>query len=193
MGSISHFDLQGICKEFNLTHFVETGTGSGGGTKHVTDVVKLDSYHTIELNKGFYNQSQIVLAGLPKVYQYHGTTKEQLPVALSNITNGNILFWLDAHLPELHGGATFNSLDNKIKIPLQDELEIIHRLRPNSKDVFICDDLRIYEDGPFQSGNWTGRHAYGTNGIGFIETLFNATHIITKDFRAEGYIILKPR
>lgn len=36
-----------------------------------------------------------------------------------------------------------------------------------TKDIFNIDDLRIYEDGPFQNGNWSERLKIGGRTISF--------------------------
>ena len=56
----------------------------------------------------------------------------------------------------------------------------------------MIDDLRIYEDGPFESGNWDERSKYGGDGIEFIENIFDKTHYIVRSYNAQGSIILFP-
>ena len=100
---------------------------------------------------------------------------------------------------ETEGWGTFTIyakvvLKNKEEIPLEHELETICKHRgKNSQDVLLIDDLRLYEDGPFGSGSWPGRHEFGTKGIGFIHQLFDETHFITRDFRDEGYLMIAPK
>ena len=61
-----------------------------------------------------------------------------------------------------------------------------------SNDVIVIDDLRIYEDGPFETGNWDERSKYGGDGIEFIEKLFEDTHYVGRSYNAQGFVILFP-
>ena len=97
-----------------------------------------------------------------------------------------ILFFLDAHFPGADFGlAGYEDETNEdIRIPLQKEMETIVSLRGADikKDVFIIDDLRIYEDGPYEAGPWELKEKLGGHGIEFVYDLFAATHYIEKDY-----------
>ena len=56
----------------------------------------------------------------------------------------------------------------------------------------VIDDLRIYEDGPFETGNWAERNLYGGDGIAFIEDLFEDTHFVVRSYNKQGFVILLP-
>ena len=61
-----------------------------------------------------------------------------------------------------------------------------------SDDVFVIDDLRVYEDGPFETGNWAERGLYGGDGIAFIEELFEDTHYVVRSYNKQGFVMLFP-
>ncbi len=92
--------------------------------------------------------------------------------------------WLDAHFPGADfGKSAYNSIaDKNLRIPLESEMRKICQLRDVTKDIFIIDDLRIYEDGPFQNGNWSERLKIGGSGIGFVYDLLDKTHHILSDY-----------
>ncbi len=101
---------------------------------------------------------------------------------------------MDAHFPGADFGlASYgDEKDLKKRLPLQSELEIIVNSKEVSNDVFVIDDLRIYEDGPFEEGNWSDRKKYGGDGIEFIEEMFDDTHYVVKSYNKQGFVILLP-
>jgi hypothetical protein len=108
---------------------------------------------------------------------------------------GPIFFWLDAHFPGADGGLLdYNAeADESVRCPLESELEVISKGRPAAGDVILIDDLRIYENGPFEHGDMAPdiRRPPG-NGIDFIYRLFGDTHHIIKLYYDEGYVLLLP-
>ena len=77
---------------------------------------------------------------------------------------------------------------------MEEEIILIKNKKDIKNDVFIIDDLRIYEKGNFEGGNWLD--VINTNiytGIDFIHNLLGKTHDIMKDYRNEGYIICTPK
>ena len=58
----------------------------------------------------------------------------------------------------------------------------------------IVDDLNLFEDGPFQNGNIVKNYANITKkerGLSFVEDIFSDRGIY-RDYRDEGYLIIKP-
>jgi hypothetical protein len=194
MGYLSRFDIGELIKVFNLEYFIETGLGEGKGLYYAL-YFPFKEYHSIEISQEMFDQGIKKFSNLKKenIKLHLGTTRDILPLILN--LEGNILFWMDAHLPDWLWGKSFSHLDKDLKLPLEEELKIIQKHRPNNKDVFLCDDLRIYEDGSFEAGNWAGRLSYdnAAGGTKFIYDLFSKTHIIEKDYKHEGYITLLPR
>ena len=106
------------------------------------------------------------------------------------------MFFLDAHFPgaDFHLASYFDEKDENIRIPLKKEIETIVRLKNGfEKDVFVIDDLRIYEDGPFEGGNWPLRQQLGSEGIEFVYDLLSNTHEVIKNYKSQGYIIALPK
>jgi len=201
MGELQIFDILSFKEEYNLNVFVETGTGNGHSLKHVLDLSKdnkFRKYYSIEIFKPLYEECLDKFSEyknhdiqLINDNSYNGLQK----IFTETYSNDNILFWLDAHFP----GADFkftsydSTKDKSLRIPLEDEIKLIKKNRPNNNDVFIIDDLRIYEDGEYEMGNWKDRHLYGGDGIQFIYDAFEETHDITKLNNHQGYIVLTPK
>jgi hypothetical protein len=104
------------------------------------------------------------------------------------------LFFLDAHFPGADFGyKTYEEEKNKdIRIPLEKELETLKKFKFINKSYLIIDDLRIYEDGPFENGIWDKRFLLGGENIDFIY-YYKETHFIEKNYQKQGFIILKPK
>jgi hypothetical protein len=195
MGLISIFNLENLIQEFGIKIFFETGTGMGQGISHALNF-NFKELYTIEIIDSIYQQCKEKFNGYQNCHFINDTSKNGIINFLPKIEQSdNIIFWLDAHFPgadfglDSYGGTT----EKEKRIPLEDELRTINKLRNISKDVFIIDDLRIYEDGPFESGNWSERITLGDDNINFIYEIFEKTHTIEKDYRNEGYIICKPK
>ena len=188
-------DLELFISRYNLLYFVETGTGYGDTVEFIKDSFK--KVFSIEVIKEIYEGARIKFENDTHVYLINKLSTYGLVEFLKeDDLNSPILFFLDAHFPGADFGfANYDSEKDKSKrIPLQDELETIVRLRGDKvkNDCFIIDDLRVYEDGPFGDGNWPLRNELGGNGIGFIYDLFGETHYVEKNYRYQGFIILTP-
>ena len=106
------------------------------------------------------------------------------------------MFWLDAHFPGAEEGLNdYNDESREIyRLPLEKELEIISKRTGVYNDVIIIDDLRIYENGDFESGNLPSNiNRPSTPGVKFIYDLFEKTHEILRCYKHEGYLILLPK
>jgi tRNA splicing endonuclease len=194
MGSILHHDIDKYIKNYEINLFIETGTGLGNSFQHAQkfDFKKL---FTIEMVDELYLFSSTNLKK-DNSFFIHAESKDGLRNVISQIdTSDKILFWLDAHFPGADFGLSnyHDIVDTKLRIPLEEELKTIVEKRDCSKDVFIIDDLRIYEDGPFEDGVWVERELLGGEGIDFIFEIFSTTHQIYRDYRDQGYIIVTPK
>jgi hypothetical protein len=197
MGRLFTFDLPSYIKQYGIDHFFETGTGEGDTLNSLLQY-GLKGYHSIEINEIICNRCkqkfQNISSDLLKLY--NDNSYEAIKKHLPDIPkNENILFWLDAHFPGADSSlSTYDSERNKdIRIPLESEIELISEIRKGCKDLIFIDDLRIYEDGPFTSGNWENRLMLGGDGIDFIYNSFSYTHDIVRNYNDEGYIILIPK
>ena len=199
MGTIKRFEIMELIEKHDLKNYVETGTGMGECLEFAMRH-PFKNFYSIEIHEEIHTKVQEKFKNISKMYNREcnivlGNSFEMLPEILSKIENkGNTLFFLDAHFP----GADFghkqhgDEKNQDKRIPLEMEMKTIIKNRDISSDVFIADDLRIYEDGPFASGNWTDRRLHGGDGIDFIENLFKDTHTINRDFRDQGYVVLLP-
>lgn len=197
MGHIDRFNLQDYIDNYDTSVFVETGTGMGVSLKHALQF-PFAEFHTIEIMEELYNKVKEELKENTTCNFVNNNSKDGLKEILSSVdADKNITYWLDAHFPGadfgLAGTSYGSTSDKDVRIPLESELRMIKEIRDTKNDVFVIDDLRIYEDGPFTGGNWSQRRQLGGDGIGFINELFEETHEIHKDFRDQGYIVLLPK
>jgi hypothetical protein len=195
MGHIDRFNLKNYIDDYNIDIFIETGTGIGESIKHAVNYY-FKNIFTIEIINSLYLNCKEKFKDYKNCHFINDNSKDGLIKVLSDINeNDKVLFWLDAHFPgadfglDSYGGTT----DSEKRIPLESELRTINSVRNIRNDVFIIDDLRIYEDGPFEGGIWPERRFLGGNGIDFIYEIFQETHTIEKDYREQGYIICKPK
>jgi hypothetical protein len=195
MGNLSVFNLPYFMHQYNLLHFVETGTLRG----ETLDYVKYFTFkklYSMEIMKSLYDECIAKYKSEDKIALYHGDTSKDFHQLLKDIPEEeNTLFWLDAHFPGAEGcGLSYDHSDDvHARIPLQQELEQIKECRSLDTDVFIIDDLRVYEDGPYEDGNWEDRNKLGGNGIEFIEDFFEETHILQKLYNHQGYLLGVPK
>jgi hypothetical protein len=195
MGHLNRFNLQSIIDTSNTKILVETGTGTGSSLRYALSY-PFEKIYSIEIMAELQNKNIETFSKHSNCILINKSSKEGLIEALHYIPQDqNILFFLDAHFPGTDDGtlAIKDTQDKDLRIPLECELEVIKKIRDISNDVFIIDDLRIYEDNNYEHGNWSGREIYGGNGIDFIYNLFGDTHIIRRDLRDEGYILLTPK
>ena len=117
-----------------------------------------------------------------------------------------VLFFLDAHFP----GADFHKISyeqsirkfRKDAFPLEDEVSLIRQHRDTSKDVFILDDLVLYDkegdyetikEGVVWKYDWLQEELGLLTDAGFIYNAFKETHTLEKDLRHQGYMIITPK
>jgi hypothetical protein len=194
MGALNDFPLQ----DFGCNVYFETGTGQGysltyalgGGFKRL---------YSVEIDAETYRNWPLLLRlrlRLKGVSLILGESAAELERVLPRIRKTDrILFFLDAHYPgevSRQFGGYKSEADKDRRLPLERELEIIARHRPDCRDVIVIDDLRIYEDGPFQNGNmpeWAETLSPAEKNIDFAYRLFPGRRF-TKDYRMEGYLII---
>jgi len=212
MGSLIKHDLNNLIDEYDLVNYVETGTGEGECLSHALKF-PFEMCFSVEIYDQIYQAAISKFASLSKLYHkecflYHGESAEKLPEILEELDDDPVLFFLDAHFP----GADFKYEDydavedEDVRVPLKKELKIISDKRDTSRDVFIIDDLWLYEDGEYESGNlqghldkhfpemnYTREKLAGGQDSNFIYEMFSKTHNITVDKRDQGYLLLFPK
>ncbi len=194
MGQLNQaIQIKNVLDFYDIKNFVETGTGQAELVRSVYEADETLNIHTIEVVPEIFEQNKIKFSYLNDVSWHLGTSFKILPEILPTF-EGNTLFWMDAHFPGADFGLSSygDEKDMDKRLPLKRELESIVQSRDVSHDVFVIDDLRIYEDGPFETGNWDERTKYGGDGIGFIEEMFEKTHYIGRSYNAQGSVILFP-
>ena len=194
MGQLNQaIQIKNVLDFYDIKNFVETGTGQAEVVRSVYEADESLNIHTIEVVPEIFDQNKIKYSYLKDVSWHLGTSFKILPVILPTF-DGNTLFWMDAHFPGADFGLSSygDEKDMDKRLPLQKELESIVQSRDVRNDVFVIDDLRIYEDGPFEGGNWDERTKYGGDGIGFIEEMFEKTHYVGRSYNAQGSVILFP-
>ena len=197
MGELQLFNINEIKNKYNLDIFIETGTGDATSLKHVIDNSNFENYFSVEIYKPLADLAKEKFKNKNNVEIINENSSDGLTSILKKIeTHKKILFWLDAHFPgaDFGGPNTYKSITEKhLRIPLENEIEIIKEHRKDCLDFYIIDDLRIYEDGNYEAGNWEDRKLYGGDGIQFIYDSFNKTHEIKKIYNHQGYILLIPK
>ena len=194
MGQLNQaIQIKNVLDFYDIKNFVETGTGKAEVVQSVVEADDSLNVHTIEVIPEIYDKNKINFSYLKDVNWHLGTSFDILPEILPDL-KGTTLFWIDAHFPGADFGLSSygDEKDDDKRLPLKKELETIVENRDVTNDVFVIDDLRIYEDGPFGDGNWEDREKYGGDGIEFIEELFDETHYVVKSYNAQGSILLFP-
>ena len=194
MGQLNEaIQIKNVLDFYDIKNFVETGTGQAEVVQTVVEADDTLNVHTIEVIPEIYDKNKINFSYLKDINWHLGTSFDILPEILPDL-KGTTLFWMDAHFPGADFGLSSygDEKDDDKRLPLKKELETIVSNRDVTNDVFVIDDLRIYEDGPFGDGNWEDREKYGGDGIEFIEELFDETHYVVKSYNAQGSILLFP-
>jgi hypothetical protein len=194
MGSVKRFNISRLYHQYKLQYFFETGTWKGDGLAYAakTPFKKLYSSEIIE---SIAKEAERRFKADKRITIINDASTSALKSYLDQI-KGSCMFWLDAHFPGAEEGLQeYNQVkDENIKLPLQAELEIIASRQDRFKDVILIDDLRIYEEGAFQSGNMPDHILRPANrSIDFVYNLFGNTHNVAKSYRNEGYLYLLPR
>jgi hypothetical protein len=196
MGTIAAHSIGEIITKFKTEIFFETGTYKGAGVDYALNH-SFKEVHSVEFMEEHYLYCASKYARNLRVRLWRGSSHKILQLVGPSLRDERILFWLDAHLPAVHKDQDQSIKTNhsdELQLPLESELRALAQTRDLSKDVFVIDDLRIYETGPFENGNWGPREIFeNTHDISFIEEIFAKTHHIERDFRHEGYLIISPK
>ena len=183
MGTLRDFDLA----DYNCDVYVETGTGAGGTLSKATPHFK--KCYSVDMDLGCVNSAK---NRFPTATIAHNLSTRALEQWLRDelASTETVLFFLDAHFPgsDYHGKPYDVSAENAV--PLEQELRLIKKYRPNAKDIIICDDARIYTIAEFEHGNTEWLQVPG--GYQFVYDIFpDATVRLT--LSEEGYIIIDRR
>ena len=194
MGSLHTFILEDI----NCSVFFETGTGTGASLEYASDHKQFLRLYSVEIHQGTAEKAARYFANKPQVHVLNMDSLTALRQVLPTVAQEErILFFLDAHFPG-EAAPDFAGYQAPIpletKLPLEQELELISRTRGNCRDVILIDDLRIYENGPFEAGNTPPEQETldpARKNIDFVVRLF-PNRELHRDYRDTGSLIIAP-
>lgn len=191
----------------NITHilsqaagydvFIETGCGWGGSLDFASQF-PFKKLFSVELVEEAYQKCRERFVGQEDRVSIHNAESGIfLNSILPGLSESKIVFWLDAHWPGLDCHlAHRDRMNEPIALPLRRELRAIFTWRKDAGDIILIDDLRIYENGKFQSGNLQPTQVPilpQDRNPKFIESFFQETHEITRFSQDDGYVALIPR
>jgi predicted SAM-dependent methyltransferase len=195
MGSLRKFDLKSFCCDV----FFETGVGTGDSLMYAYKEGRFSKLYSVEIHPETARVATSRFRKSPNIKIINSDSASALSGHLNEIDLASrVLFFLDAHFPgEVSAGfqGYKKSEPTELKLPLRNELQIIKRMRPTSDDIIIIDDLRIYEDGPFDHGNmpeWAQALDESERNINFVYETFPERKII-RDYSDEGYLLIIPK
>lgn len=197
MGTLTHFNLTEMRHKYGLRHLVETGTGIGDSMAFALHF-GFDTLHTSEIEPALVTAATARLS--PYGVSVHNKNSLEFLQELCPTLPPDepALFWLDAHFPgvDYHFRNLQDTTDQALMLPLESELRAIMASRPNSRDVILIDDIRIYADGPFAHG-WVSAYLRPAcpieRSIDFIHRICGATHNVKVIYDHEGYALLTPK
>lgn len=198
MGSIARFDLPGLARPHRAIRFVETGTGRGDSLAHAARTSLFVALWSCEIEIELARSAGARFANDPRVRILTGSSTGFLDfVGHSVPADDPILYFLDAHFPGADYGLRSYGAEQcpTLRLPLAEELGMIERTR-RGEDVIVIDDLRIYVDGPFGSGNLPAKlrpFCPRERSIDFVRDIMGSTHEVTLKYEDEGYILLTPK
>lgn len=206
MGCLVKHDLNFYIKKYNVEYYFETGTGQGECLDHALKY-PFQEYYTVDIDEEMVELSYNKLKNRNKnINFYVGKSTDILDEYVPQLPKDkSVLFFLDAHFP----GADFQKCTyeesirthKKDAFPLEEEVDIILKHRDVSNDVFIIDDLILYEEGNYDHLKKASAWEYGwlqdeldiqTNSK-FLYEKFETTHSFKKDLRDQGYLIITPK
>ena len=199
MGTLRNFNLAPIIEQAGVVSLFETGTSSGDGVQYARHFI-FDEIWSVEIVDEIAQRARQRFAGDSRVHILNATSEDALMRVLPAIAPSKpILFWLDAHFPGADDGLRGykDEQDQDKRLPLARELDIIAGCRTQGRDVILIDDLRIYEDGPFEQGplpDWAQTLAPEQRNLDFILTSrWAVTHDLRRIYTHTGYLMLVPK
>jgi hypothetical protein len=197
VGVLSDFELDRLIADYGCRFLIETGTGLGKSMDHA-QAFDFEQIFSIEIVHSLALQAGLRFAKNHKITIIHGKSERGLKEALEEIPGeASVIYWLDAHFP----GADFRLANYKdernetIRLPLERELRLLSELRDIRHDVFLIDDLRIYEDGPYEEGPCPADHrpAAEYRHTRFVDEILGPSHNLERSYRRTGYLCAYPK
>lgn len=206
MGLLREHKLTDYINKYNLKYYFETGTGKAECLEYALRY-PFEEYWTVDIDEDLIEESFNKFKNMSKnINLLIGKSTEILDEYVPQIPKESpTLFYLDAHFP----GADFQKCTYEESIrehkqdafPLEEEVDVILEKRDVSKDVFIIDDLVLYEEGDFEclkvgcvwEYGWLQEELDLKTDSKFLYEKFEKTHDFKKDLRSQGYLIITPK
>ena len=206
MGCISHHNLNDYIDKYKIEYYFETGTGKAECLEYALRY-PFEEYWTVDIDEDLIEESFNKFRNMSKnINLLIGKSTEIIDEYVPQIPKESpTLFYLDAHFP----GADFQKCTyeesirehKKDAFPLEEEVDVILEKRDVSKDVFITDDLVLYEEGDFEclkvgcvwEYGWLQEELDLKTDSKFLYEKFEKTHDFKKDLRSQGYLIITPK
>jgi hypothetical protein len=199
MGAVSRFDLGEFVQTYGLAYFIETGTGSGDSLAHAAGIKPaFKALRSCEIEQNLAKAAGQRFLSDHRVCVFTDRSSNFLRWACRMLpADEPAFFWLDAHFPGADYGLRgyADESDDTTRLPLAEELAIIARHR-TGHDIVAVDDLRIFVDGPYGSGNLPDELRPACpkrRDIDFVHDIMGLSHTVTPLFEHEGYILLMPK
>ena len=206
MGLLREHKLTDYINKYDLKYYFETGTGKAECLEYALRY-PFEEYWTVDIDEDLIEESFNKFKNMSKnINLLIGKSTEILDEYVPQIPKESpTLFYLDAHFP----GADFQKCTYEESIrehkqdafPLEQEVDVILEKRDISKDVFIIDDLVLYEEGDFEclkvgcvwEYGWLQEELDLKTDSKFLYEKFEKTHDFKKDLRSQGYLIITPK
>ena len=206
MGLLKQHKLTDYINKYNLKYYFETGTGKAECLEYALRY-PFEEYWTVDIDEDLIEESFKKFQNMRKnINLLIGKSIDILDEYVPQIPKESpTLFYLDAHFP----GADFQKCTyeesirehKKDAFPLEEEVDVILEKRDISKDVFIIDDLVLYEEGDFEclkvgcvwEYGWLQEELDLKTDSKFLYEKFEKTHDFKKDLRSQGYLIITPK
>ena len=196
VGALSDFDLDRLITSYGCRSFVETGTGIGRGVEFASRsgfdrIVSIEIVHKLALDVAirFAKNHKVTIINAKSVRGLREALDEMPPEV-------PILFWLDARFPGAdYGLKSYDAeRDETLRLPLESEIRTLAGLRDLRRDVFLINELRLYEDAAYEEGPASpdrlplpaNRH------LRFVDEIIGATHRIERFTRGAGHLCAYP-
>tara|TARA_B100002019_G_scaffold290153_1_gene307223 strand:+ start:721 stop:1353 length:633 start_codon:yes stop_codon:yes gene_type:complete len=208
MGCLSHHKLEDYMDKYNLEYYFETGTGQAEALSHAVNY-NFKKCYTVDIDEEMVELSYNKLKhrAAADIEFLIGKSTDILDEYVPQLPKESpTLFFLDAHFP----GADFQKCTYEESIrehmqdafPLEEEVNTILKHRDVSKDVFIIDDLVLYQkdakvdcirEGVVWQYDWLQEELNLQTNAEFLYKAFEKTHDFKTDLRAQGYLIITPK
>lgn len=208
MGCLREHDLNSYIEKYNLEYYFETGTGKAECLSYAIKH-KFKEFYTVDIDEELVESAYDKLKDVGSGKEIHllvGKSTEILNEYVPILPKESpTLFFLDAHFPgaDFHKCTYEESIRTHMKdaFPLEEEVNIIINNRDVSNDVFIIDDLVLYEDGEYDCLNvgciweydWLQEELELKTNSKFLYRAFEKTHEFKKDLKSQGYLIITPK